>query len=67
VQELPLESDSVDVVISNGVFNLLPDKERLFRELYRVVRPGGRLQFADIVVGIELSDKVRNDIDLWTG
>ena len=67
VQDLPLRAESVDVVISNGVFNLLPDKEKLFRELYRVVRPGGRLQFADIIVGTELSEKVRNDIDLWTG
>ena len=67
VRNLPLPAQSVDVVISNGVFNLLPDKEALFRELFRVVRPGGRLQFADIVVGIELSEKVRNDIDLWTG
>jgi SAM-dependent methyltransferase len=67
VQELPLPGESVDVVISNGVFNLLPDKEKLFRELFRVVRPGGRLQFADIIVGVELSEKVRNDIDLWTG
>ena len=67
VQDLPLRAESVDVVISNGVFNLLPDKEKLFRELFRVVRPGGRLQFADIIVGTELSEKVRNDIDLWTG
>jgi len=67
VQDLPLDGGSVDIVISNGVFNLLPDKAKLFRELYRVVRPGGRLQFADIIVGVELSEKVRNDIDLWTG
>ena len=67
VRDLPLPAQSVDVVISNGVFNLLPNKEELFRELFRVVRPGGRLQFADIVVGMELSEKVRNDIDLWTG
>jgi len=67
IQVLPFDSSSVDVVISNGVFNLIPDKEALFRELYRVVRPGGRLQFADIIVGVELSEAVRNDIDLWTG
>lgn len=64
---LPLRSGSVDVVISNGVINLAPDKEAVFNELYRVVRPGGRLQFADIVVGVELSEGVRNDIELWTG
>jgi arsenite methyltransferase len=64
---LPLPSDSIDIVISNGVINLAPDKEAVFNELYRVVRPGGRLQFADIVIGVELSEDARNDIDLWTG
>lgn len=67
INALPVEPNSVDVVISNGVINLVPDKEALFAELYRVVKPGGRLQFADIVVGVELSEAVRNDIDLWTG
>jgi len=67
ITHLPLETESVDVVISNGVFNLVPDKPALFAEIYRVVKPGGRLQFADITVGVELSESVRNDIDLWTG
>jgi len=67
INNLPIESSTVDVVISNGVINLAPDKAALFTELYRVVKPGGRLQFADIVVGRELSEDVRNDIDLWTG
>ena len=67
VNRLPLDPQSIDVVISNGVFNLTPDKEALFTELYRVVRPGGRLQFADITVGVALSENARNDIDLWTG
>jgi SAM-dependent methyltransferase len=64
---LPLATGSVDVVISNGVINLAPDKEAVFSELYRVVKPGGRLQFADIVVETELSERARNNIDLWTG
>jgi SAM-dependent methyltransferase len=64
---LPLATGSVDVVISNGVINLAPDKEAVFSELYRVVKPGGRLQFADIVVATELSERARNNIDLWTG
>ena len=64
---LPLERDSVDVVISNGVINLAPDKSEVFRELYRVAKPGGRLQFADIVIETELSEDARNNIDLWTG
>lgn len=67
MSELPLESASVDVVISNGVFNLAPDKTAVFSELYRVVKPGGRVQFADIVIGTELSEDARNNIDLWTG
>ena len=67
ISGLPINSGSVDVVISNGVINLAPDKAALLTELYRVVKPGGRLQFADIVVGRELSEDVRNDIDLWTG
>jgi arsenite methyltransferase len=67
ITALPLGPDSVDAVISNGVINLLPDKTDVFKELYRVVRPGGRLQFADIVIEAELSENARNDIDLWTG
>ena len=65
--ELPLDDASVDVVISNGVLNLVPEKERAFAEIARVVKPGGRLQIADIVTGVELSDAIRRDIDLWTG
>lgn len=64
-EELPVESESVDVVISNGVLNLSPDKERAFREIYRVLRPGGRLYLADVVVQRELSLAARSDVDLW--
>jgi 2-polyprenyl-3-methyl-5-hydroxy-6-metoxy-1,4-benzoquinol methylase len=64
---LPLETASVDVVISNGVLNLVPEKERAFAEIARVLRPGGRLQIGDIVTGVELSEDLRRDIDLWTG
>jgi SAM-dependent methyltransferase len=64
---LPLADTSVDVVISNGVFNLAPEKPALFSELYRVLKPGGRMQFADIVIGTQLSEDARNNIDLWTG
>ena len=67
MRALPIADESVDVAISNGVINLAPDKTKVFSELYRIVKPGGRLQFADIVVGTELSDAVRNNIDLWTG
>ena len=64
---LPLADNSVDVVISNGVINLAPDKEAVFGELFRVVKPGGRLQFADIIMKSDLSEDARNNIDLWTG
>jgi ubiquinone/menaquinone biosynthesis C-methylase UbiE len=55
------------VVISNGVLNLVPEKERAFAEIARVLRPGGRVQIADIVTGVELSEAIRRDIELWTG
>ena len=64
-EELPVETESVDVVISNGVLNLSPDKDRAFREIYRVLRPGGRLYLADVVVQRELSLAARSDVDLW--
>src|SRR5437870_3808624 len=64
---LPVDDASVDVVISNGVLNLVPEKERAFAEIARVLRPGGRLQIADIVTGMELSEAIRRDVDLWTG
>ncbi|PYR44083.1 MAG: methyltransferase type 11 [Acidobacteria bacterium] len=64
---LPIEDGSVDVVVSNGVLNLVPEKERAFAEIARILRPGGRLQIADIVTGVELSEDIRRDIDLWTG
>lgn len=64
---LPVESGSVDVVISNGVLNLVAEKEIAFAEIVRVLRPGGRLHLADIVVEAELGEDVRSNIDLWTG
>ncbi len=64
---LPLDDASVDVVISNGVINLTPDKSRAYAEIHRVLKPGGRLQLGDIVVAHELSEDIRNNIDLWTG
>lgn len=67
MEQLPFDDESVDVVISNGVINLAPDKPAVFAELLRVLRPGGRLQFADIIIGTELSENARNSIDLWAG
>jgi ubiquinone/menaquinone biosynthesis C-methylase UbiE len=64
---LAVESASVDVVISNSVLNLVPEKERAFDEIIRVLKPGGRLHLADILLDVELTEDTRRDIDLWTG
>ena len=65
--DLPVDSASADVVITNGVLNLAPDKRRAFGEVFRVLKPGGQFLYADIIVADELSESVRRDIDLWTG
>jgi len=62
---LPLDDASVDVVISNGVVNLAPDKTRVFSEIARVLKQGGRLYLADVLLDEELSEKSRSDADLW--
>ena len=67
IETLPLEDESVDVVISNGVIDLVPDKDLVFDEIDRVLRPGGRLQIADVVINTEVSEDARDRIDLWTG
>jgi len=66
-EDLPVASESVDAVISNGVINLCPDKMAVMREVYRVLKAGGRFQIADIVVHKELSQDAKDDIDLWSG
>jgi arsenite methyltransferase len=67
IEDLPLEGDSVDVVLSNGVIDLVPDKDRVFAEIARVLRPGGRVQLADVTIQRAVSDEARRDIDLWAG
>jgi len=64
-EDIPLPDASVDVVTSNGVLNLVPDKPRAFREIARVLRPGGRVQIADIVVGSPISEQCRSNPQLW--
>jgi arsenite methyltransferase len=67
IESLPLEDASVDMVISNGVIDLVPDKDAVFDEIDRVLKPGGRLQVADVVIHNEVSEDARKRIDLWTG
>ena len=66
IEDLPVEDDWADVVISNGVINLCADKHRVFTEIMRVLRPGGRLQFADIATGRTVPEAAVRNIDLWT-
>jgi SAM-dependent methyltransferase len=66
LEELPVEDRWADVVISNGVINLCADKKRAFEEIWRVLRPGGRLQFADIANGKPVPASAMRNIDLWT-
>ena len=66
-EELPFASASFDVVISNGVIDLIPDKDAVFSEIARVLRPGGRIQLADITIQRPVSEEGKRNIDLWTG
>jgi SAM-dependent methyltransferase len=66
-EAIPVADESCDVVISNGVFNLCPDKRKVFDEVFRVLRPGGVLQFADIANGRAVPPDALREIDLWTG
>ena len=67
IESLPLPDAEVDLVISNGVIDLVPDKDAVFAEIDRVLKPGGRLQIADVVIHNEVSEDARKRIDLWTG
>ena len=66
IEDMPVEDGWADVVISNGVINLCPDKAQVFAEIYRVLKPGGRLQYADIANGNPVPEAAVADIDLWT-
>jgi ubiquinone/menaquinone biosynthesis C-methylase UbiE len=67
IENIPLPDNSVDVVISNCVINLSADKDRVLREAYRVLRPGGRFAVSDVVVRGDVPEEVRRSIELWAG
>jgi ubiquinone/menaquinone biosynthesis C-methylase UbiE len=67
VEDLPVADGWADVVISNGVINLCPDKIGVYRQIYRVLRPGGRMTVADICLERPVPEEALRDIDLWTG
>ena len=66
-EDLPFGDASFDVVISNGVIDLIPDKDAVFGSIYRVLAPGGRIQIADVTIQLPVSEEGRRKIDLWTG
>ena len=66
-ERLPFPDESFDVVVSNGVIDLIPDKDAVFAELFRVLASGGRLQIADVTIQNPVSEEGQRNIDLWTG
>jgi arsenite methyltransferase len=67
IENLPLDNESVDVIISNCVINLSPDKPRVFKEAFRVLKPGGRFMVADIVLTKDLPDSIKNSVEAYVG
>ncbi|MEF3279343.1 MAG: methyltransferase domain-containing protein [Elusimicrobiota bacterium] len=66
IEDLPIENETVDLIISNCVINLSPDKEKVFKEAYRVLKPQGKLVISDIVLNKKLPEKIKNDINFYS-
>lgn len=67
MEDMPVDNDSVDLVVSNCVVNLSPDKEKVFQEAYRILKPGGRMFISDIVTSQPLPEDIRHDLSSWAG
>lgn len=67
IEDVPVPDEWADVVISNGVINLAPDKRKVFREIRRVLKPNGRIQIGDIIVQKAVPESAKRNIDLWAG
>ena len=67
LEDMPVDDDSIDVILSNCVINLVPDKSNVFAEIHRVLKPGGRFSISDIVTYGDVPEPIRRDIALWTG